>query len=304
MVVADEFLIWAETYRKPFIQYATWVKYISTANHLRILFPKKTIKQLTKMDVQQAFNKLGEQFQKRTIKVVYQQFKSFISEMFDDGMIKLNIANNIRIGGVEKEESRNKFLEIDEREKLLNSLNLLDPKDLMIYIALLYGLRFAEVLGLQSIDIVKEGKGYDGCLINIIKTMDYKYTKKFKETKTKTSIREVPLSKVSYQYINSYIKHHKLEQHDCLFPMTFPATLNRHLSKKCKELDIPRVSFHSLRHTCGSYLLKNGIPMITVSEILGHADMDITQKVYIHLLDEQRNNDRKMISKLLNKELI
>jgi Site-specific recombinase XerD len=303
MIVADEFITWAETYRKPFIQYATWVKYLSTESHLRLLFPNKTIKQLSKMDVQQAFNKLGEKLQKRTIKTVHQHFKSFIGEMYDDGKIKLNIANNIRIGGVEKAKSKNEFLEIAEREKLLNSLDLMNPKDLMIYIALLYGLRFAEVLGLQVIDIIKEGNVNDGCLINIIKTMDYKYTKSFKETKTKDSVRDVPLSKVSYQHIRKYIKHHKLEQHDCLFPMTFPSSLNRYLSQKCKKLDIPRISFHGLRHTCGSYLLKNGIPMITVSEILGHADMDITQKIYIHLLDEQRNDDRKMILRLLNKEL-
>jgi integrase len=48
----------------------------------------------------------------------------------------------------------------------------------------------------------------------------------------------------------------------------------------------PLVSLHGLRHTCGSILLARGVPLIVVSRHLGHADPNITARVYAHLLSE------------------
>ncbi len=43
----------------------------------------------------------------------------------------------------------------------------------------------------------------------------------------------------------------------------------------------PRI--HDLRHSCASWLLGAGVPLITVSAHLGHEDAAITAKVYGHL---------------------
>ena len=48
----------------------------------------------------------------------------------------------------------------------------------------------------------------------------------------------------------------------------------------------PLVTLHGLRHTCGSILLAHGVPLIVVSRHLGHADPDITARVYAHLLSD------------------
>jgi integrase len=44
--------------------------------------------------------------------------------------------------------------------------------------------------------------------------------------------------------------------------------------------------FHDLRHNCGSLLLSEGVPITTVSRILGHANVSITLSVYAHQLPE------------------
>jgi integrase len=50
----------------------------------------------------------------------------------------------------------------------------------------------------------------------------------------------------------------------------------------------PLVTFHGLRHTAGSLCLSKDVSLIVVSRQLGHADPQITAKVYAHLLrDEQ-----------------
>ncbi len=43
------------------------------------------------------------------------------------------------------------------------------------------------------------------------------------------------------------------------------------------------VRIHDLRHTCASWLLGKGVPLITVSGHLGHEDTSVTAKVYGHL---------------------
>ena len=47
---------------------------------------------------------------------------------------------------------------------------------------------------------------------------------------------------------------------------------------------IPRIRFHDLRHTHGSLLIKDGIPVKVVSERLGHAHIAHTIQTYQHLL--------------------
>jgi integrase len=45
----------------------------------------------------------------------------------------------------------------------------------------------------------------------------------------------------------------------------------------------PAVNFHILRHTHGSHLAMNGVPMGVIAAQLGHADTRMTAKHYAHL---------------------
>jgi integrase len=48
----------------------------------------------------------------------------------------------------------------------------------------------------------------------------------------------------------------------------------------------PLVTLHGLRHTCASLMLLDGRPLLKVSRYLGHADVNITARVYAHLTDD------------------
>lgn len=49
-----------------------------------------------------------------------------------------------------------------------------------------------------------------------------------------------------------------------------------------------RLHFHSLRHTFGTQLARDGVPLLTISKLLGHSNTQVTQ-VYTHLgMDELR----------------
>lgn len=50
---------------------------------------------------------------------------------------------------------------------------------------------------------------------------------------------------------------------------------------------LPNVTFHELRHTCASQLIRIGAPILVVSQIMGHASPKMTLDVYGHLYDGQ-----------------
>ena len=59
--------------------------------------------------------------------------------------------------------------------------------------------------------------------------------------------------------------------------------LKRASTKKPPHI-LRRITFHDLRHTYASLLLKRGEPIKYVSEQLGHADVETTMKLYWHLV--------------------
>ena len=57
---------------------------------------------------------------------------------------------------------------------------------------------------------------------------------------------------------------------------------------------ISRYSFHSFRHTFASMLIAQGVAPITVSKLLGHTTLNMTNR-YVHLAEESA---RSAVSKL------
>ncbi len=51
-----------------------------------------------------------------------------------------------------------------------------------------------------------------------------------------------------------------------------------------KRAGLPAMRFHDLRHTAATLLLGHGVHPKVVSEMLGHADISITLRVYAHVL--------------------
>lgn len=76
-----------------------------------------------------------------------------------------------------------------------------------------------------------------------------------------------------------------------LEPMKIQAFI-RKINKYADAAGLPRIRVHDLRHSCASYLLSQGLDVITVSKRLGHADVTTTLNTYAHLMpsSEERTN--------------
>ncbi|MDP9793715.1 integrase [Catenuloplanes nepalensis] len=51
----------------------------------------------------------------------------------------------------------------------------------------------------------------------------------------------------------------------------------------CDMADLRYIRFHDLRHTCASLLLERGVELITIKELLGHAQISTTADIYSHV---------------------
>ena len=65
--------------------------------------------------------------------------------------------------------------------------------------------------------------------------------------------------------------------------------INRALNKLIEDNNLPKVVFHSLRHSSITYKLKlNGGDMKSVQGDSGHAQVKMVADVYSHIIDEDR----------------
>jgi integrase len=164
-----------------------------------------------------------------------------------------------------------------------------------IYIALYGGLRLGEVTGLEWSDIDFEEKS-----LSITKARQYisglgTYDI---EPKTERSVREIQLSDGVLNILKEYKNEQEAESQRIgdkwvdsgkIFtqwnglPM-FPSTPSQWFNKWLKRTDLPKVTFHQLRHSHASILIANGVDIATVSKRLGHAKILTTINTYTHAI--------------------
>lgn len=94
--------------------------------------------------------------------------------------------------------------------------------------------------------------------------------------------------------------------HDFVFPNHFgrhkqPSVfLQKEFSRVRSRAGLPTTfKFHDLRHTFASLMLTRGVHVKVVSEMLGHADIGITLRIYGHVLPNMQRDAADMMSKIL-----
>lgn len=59
------------------------------------------------------------------------------------------------------------------------------------------------------------------------------------------------------------------------------------MRRLCRDAKTRPHCLHELRHTYGSMLIEAGVDLVTVSRLLGHASVGVTERVYIHIHHHQ-----------------
>jgi integrase len=68
-----------------------------------------------------------------------------------------------------------------------------------------------------------------------------------------------------------------------------------------KNIGMPQITFHALRHSHASQLIDAGVDIVTISKRLGHAKPDITLRIYAHLFQKDDGKAAAAINAALNR---
>lgn len=109
--------------------------------------------------------------------------------------------------------------------------------------------------------------------------------------KSSTSCRKIPIPAFFYKQVKDKILIPKAENCYVLSASTEPfdpRAYQRLYKKILIEAGVTNRKFHAIRHTFATRALELGVDMKTLSEILGHSNVNITLNVYAHSLMEQK----------------
>ncbi len=283
---------WIEVYKEGAVRKITMAKYRMTLKWLKELVPTLKVYELNRTTYQQLLNEYAIHHEKQTTMDFHHQLKGAILDAVDDGLIDRDPTRKAIIKGKPPKEKKPKFLNQFELNTLIKNLNLSDEInwDWLILLLAKTGMRFSEALALTPNDF-----DFSYQTVSVNKTWDYKGNGGFLPTKNKSSIRKI---QIDWQTTSQFVR--LVQEKNENYPIfingkVYNSTINNILARHCKQLGIPIISIHGLRHTHASLLLFAGVSMASVARRLGHSSMTTTQKTYLHIIHELDNQDTDLI---------
>ena len=196
------------------------------------------------------------------------------------------------------------------QETLGNSEKLKYYYGFHILFLLYTGLRFGEALALtwKDIDFEKKTININKNMMRVINRNDDERKNGFKvsSTKTNSSNRIVPLSDGAISALRIIKSNNVLKGEDDRVFMSKNGKVVEHANfvrclNKIQEkanTSIQKSGIHMLRHTFATILLKNGVDIKIVSELLGHKKVSTTYDIYVHVIPKQKQDSILVLDKI------
>ena len=287
--------------RKPTVSAKTYERYAEIVRkHLIPTFGQTILQQLSAVQIEAAYARWHENGRQdgrgglsaRTIHHHHARLKQALKHAVRKNLLRSNPADMIdNIPKVQTIETP--VLDEDQLGALLRtakSTRLFAP----VLLAATTGMRRGEILGLRWADV-----NLSSAQLYVARVLEQtRAGLGFKEPKTKHSRRTIALPSVTVQML----RDHKVkqaeerlslglgrDQNDLVFTTLVGGPVNpRNFSKLFDRLvaraGVTRITFHGLRHTHFTHLLKAGTNPKVVSERAGHATVAITLSIYAHVL--------------------
>ncbi|WP_234331178.1 tyrosine-type recombinase/integrase [Streptomyces sp. NRRL F-4474] len=233
----------------------------------------------------------GNRLSPLTLTYVHSVLKSALEHAVREEEIPRNVARNVRMGTprprrfepLTTQEAR-AFLAATHGHRLHALLEL----------ALHTGLRKGELLGLRWEDL-DLASGTASIRRTLQRTNSSGLTAL--PTKTQSSERRIALPTPCLRSLEQH-RDQQLQERgaagtgwkDSGYVFTRPdgsaiegATLTRHFNTLLRRAALRRIRFHDLQHSAATLLLEQGVELVVIKELLGHAHIGVTATVYAHV---------------------
>ncbi|MEU9004952.1 tyrosine-type recombinase/integrase [Streptomyces sp. NPDC048551] len=238
---------------------------------------------------------VGECCQKRlsalTVTYVHSVLKSALEHAVREDELPRNVARNVKTTAPRPRRFRP--LTATEARQFLDAARA-DRLHALYELALRTGLRKGELLGLHWEDLDLDG-GTASIRSSLQRTRSSGLTPL--PTKTRASERHIALPTECVHSLKSHRQRHEVERKvagvgwkdsGLVFTTSAggpldPANLTRRFGQLLNRATLRRIRFHDLRHSTATLLLEQGVELVVIKELLGHAHIGVTAGVYAHV---------------------
>ena len=281
ITLRDFSTIYIERYSKEYKRSWKWDRQRLT--YLTPLFDR-FLHQITRQDVEFLHKEVGKKG-KPTANKVIEQLRHMINVAIDWEYLPVNHINPVRkIKRYPTYPSR-EFVSVDQMPQLLKVINEYPDKQAanVVKVALLTGLRSNEVLNLKWSDInISAG------------------TLSLPGVKTKNgNDHYLPLPD---SLINLFNSIEKVPGNQNVFPGRFKGSRRYHIDAEWRKIrilaGIPKVRFHDLRRTVGSWLIHQTGSLALVGQVLNQTNQHVTKIYSLYHVKQVRTELQKYSDKL------
>ena len=269
----------------------TYKKYLAVRDELRqFLKQKKKLEDIALKDITPQFVNDFErflfvdcEFHRNTAMKYMQKFKRIVVMAHNNGLLSTNPFVSYKL---QFEPTDRGYLSEEELMTLMRHpvecSEMEIARDVFVF-SCFTGLSFADLKGLQEENIKLS---FDGQMWIMTK-------------RQKTNVQSnIPLLPIPQQILEKY--KGKCNG-DMILPVQGNKDGNAELKKLGKECGIStKVTFHLARHTFATLMLSKGVPIETVSKMLGHKSVRTTQ-IYARIVNSKVSSDMEILSHKLGK---
>ena len=322
LTIGDWMDRWLEKYAKPSIKLSTYCSYeLYIRAHIKPQIGHKYMNTLTSEDLQDFFNERGAKgnmskpggLAPKALTNMRNMMHLAFSQAVKNGIIVSNLVETVRLPKAVKQEMR--VLSREEQQRLITAARMApEPAAFGIIFDLFTGLRIGELCGLRWENVNLEHRSFKVCEIRTrlpnfddsIKTSTSVVTRN--TTKTDNARRTVYIMDGLYQ---DFLRYHDIqmsirEQYPMYNPegyvfcqengQPYEGRTYQDLFRRCvRRAGIAHANLHSLRHTFATRCMEEGMDIVTLSRLLGHANPSITLDKYGHALSDHQ---KKSVEKL------
>ncbi len=297
MLFCDYYKQWINIYKEGAIRPVTMNKYNMAYKWLLDLVPDLSICNLDRITYQKLLNDYADKHERQTTMDFHHHLKCAVLDAVDEGLISRDPTRKAIIKGKQPGTKKIKYLNQYELHKMIDDFNLgpVINTDWLLLLIAKTGMRFSEAIALTPKDFDLSHQ-----VLSVSKTWDYKGGGGFLPTKNLSSVRKIPIDWQTVIQFAELIKNLPEDEPIFVKGKIYSSTINDRLAKHCKNVGVPIISVHGLRHTHASLLLFAGVSIASVARRLGHSNITTTQKTYLHIIQELESKDVDIIMRTMS----
>ena len=260
-------------------------------NHIQPVFGFREMASIKSIEIQKFLVKKEKELANSSIIKLFTLMNQIYKMMIRWDELKTN-----PLDGVQKPSPNYKEKQTWTKEECHKFLSVAQEYQsyIVFWLALQFGLRFSEALGLKWDNLDFENK------VLRIEQAYHEREKELGRLKTKSSRRSIPISDQQVEFLKRF-KEEQTPKSDIVAANSqgdflMKRNVRRAMNRICERAGVKKITFHELRHTHATLMLEMNEHVKIVQQRLGHVKAETTINIYSHVRPQVHHDSAQRFS--------